>query len=634
MADKILLTSFDTWLPHQKSNSSDDLLNEISNLNYTHPQLTFLRRLPVDVQIASCRVIAKINKIQPSGIICCGMAQRRPKLTIESNATWGNRVVKTSVDLSQLVAGSDGIEISHDAGKFVCECLYYSVLNYISELHLNTHCIFVHIPILTERNFAGIVADFQIIICRMSCLKKITYSMLPLLPILPIVQATPTPGPQFVLQPQFVRPLPGQLDKVPVFNSNSPELVQTEGILLSTFPPTGKGVRAAHLNFPFQGRFDLFAHHVAKAASSEDLRTLYLGVILHNPSTQQVSVDVLQAASYLSQPEAPFIELPPLVENLFGEVFAGPGSRVMNDVLRGQRQANWPAQLVIPQGQSQLLLNLPIPVQSLDPPINGRSTLMRLRSNGVVYAASLAMYARLNPDGTERPPTLAEWQQLLDNGDLAGPRDRTPTPPEQTTGQVIYGRVSGVAQGSQWQAQLIDNSNGYYLSIPQRGQAFSYGLSTVTQGRLGTSQIQSAPLLVRYPDTAYRAWGNYGVHYNLTMPLYNNTGQPQIITLSIQTPVKEDQTQGGIRFINPPAPQVFFRGTVRLRYNDEQNLPRTRYVHLVQRRGQMGEPLITLKMKERDRRLVQIDVLYPPDSTPPQVLSVKSLELSHVDQDF
>lgn len=60
--------------------------------------------------------------------------------------------------------------------------------------------------------------------------------MLHLLPILTIAQATPTPPPQKVVQPQVVRPLPGSLDKIPVFNSNSPELVQTEGILLSTFP--------------------------------------------------------------------------------------------------------------------------------------------------------------------------------------------------------------------------------------------------------------------------------------------------------------------------------------------------------------------------------------------------------------
>jgi hypothetical protein len=445
--------------------------------------------------------------------------------------------------------------------------------------------------------------------------------MLPFLPILPIAQATPTP------MPQEVRPLPGQLDTVPVFNSNNPELVQTEGILLSTFPPVGKRVRAAHLNFPFQGRFDLFAHHVAKAPSSEDLRTLYLGVILHNSSTEQVLVDVLQAASYLSQPEAPFIELPSVVENILGTVFAGPGSRVMNEVLRGHRQLGWPAQLAIPQGQSQLLLNLPIPVHSLKPPINGRSTLVRLRSNGSIYAASLAMYARFNPDGTYRPPTLAEWQHLLVTGGLAGPRQGAPTPPDQTTSKVIYGRVAGVAQGSQWQAQVVDNSDAHYLRIPQRGQAFSYVLSTLNLGSLGTNQVQSAPLLVRYPDTAYRAHGNYGVQYSLTLPLYNNTGQPQTVTLAIQTPLKEDHLrQGGLRFLAPPAPQVFFRGTVQVRYNDDRGLPRTRYVHLVQKRGQLGEPLVMLKMKKRDRRLVKIDFLYPPDATPPQVLTVKSLE--------
>jgi len=54
------------------------------------------------------------------------------------------------------------------------------------------------------------------------------------------------------------------------------------------------------------------------------------------------------------------------------------------------------------------------------------------------------MYARLNPDGTSRPPTLAEWQ-LLNTGDLAGARDRAPTPPNQTTSNMVYGRVAGVA---------------------------------------------------------------------------------------------------------------------------------------------------------------------------------------------
>ena len=80
----------------------------------------------------------------------------------------------------------------------------------------------------------------------------------------------------------------------------------------------------------------------------------------------------------------------------------------------------------------------------------------------------------------------------------------------------------------------------------------------------------------------------------------------------------------GLRFFSTPAPQVFFRGTVRLRYNDDQGKPRTRFVHLVQRRGQKGEPLIVLNLKPGKRDLVKVDFLYPPDATPPQVLTVSS----------
>ncbi len=455
--------------------------------------------------------------------------------------------------------------------------------------------------------------------------------MLPFLPVFSLAQATPSPTPTptppiEIVQPQQVRAIPGQLDNVPVFNSNSPELVQTEGILLSTFPPDGKGSPNAHLNFPFRGRFDIFAHHVAKAPTPEDLRTLYLGIILYNPGTVPVTVDVLQAASYLSQPDAPFIELPSQVNNASGTVYAGPGSRVMSDILRSRRQSDFPSQVVIPPQQSQVLLNLPIPVRGLEPPLNGRSTLMRLRSSGTVYAASLARYAPLDAAGNERTPTLEEWQAILEKGELASPRDRVPTPPETTTGQIIYGRVAGVAQGSEWKAELVDNPTTRTLTIPESGQAFSYGLSTLPRGTLGTGQSQSARMLVRYPDTAYFAHGNYGVHYSLTLPLVNPTRETQTVALTFQTPIKEDQLRQGLRFFEPAAKQVFFRGTIRVRYNDDAGSPQTRYLHLVQRRGQMGEPLVTLKMPPSNQRLVEVDFLYPPDATPPQVLTIRTLE--------
>ena len=205
---------------------------------------------------------------------------------------------------------------------------------------------------------------------------------------------------------------------------------------------------------PCRDGLDVFAHHIAQAKTPNDLRTLYLGIVLHNPGRAPVTVDVLQAASYLSQPDAPFIDLPAAVDNLLGAVFAGPGSRATDDVLRGRRQSDFPAQLVIPPGESRMLLNLPIPVKTLTPPLNGRSTVIRLRSTGRVYAASLAKFATQQADGTDVAPALKDWQTLLKTGTLATPRDRTPTPPDQTKGAMIYGRVAGVARGG-----ALDSAN-------------------------------------------------------------------------------------------------------------------------------------------------------------------------------
>ncbi|MGF1480570.1 MAG: DUF3370 domain-containing protein [Cyanophyceae cyanobacterium] len=430
-----------------------------------------------------------------------------------------------------------------------------------------------------------------------------------------------TPPAQEIVQPQEIRALPGELDQTPVFNSNSPELILEEGILLSTFPPFGENP-AVHLNFPFSGRFDIFAHHVAKAPAPEDLRTLYLGILLHNPTQATVTVDVLEAATHLSQPDAPFIELPAQVPTPQVDIYAGPGSRVMGDILWGRQQEMFPAQLKIPPGQSRMLLNVPIPVATLDPPINGRSTYIRLNSTDTIYAASLSMYAPIGEEGQERAPTLPEWQQLLNQGELAGPRDRPPTP-LNTTGNLVYGRVAGVSQGGQWQTTLSDPGS-VSLAIPTSGQAFSYGLSTLEQGTFGSDQTQSAPMLVRYPDTAYQAHGNYGVQYSLTLPLINPTAETHTVTVSLQTPIKKNEGES-LEFFDPPPEQVFFRGPVLIRYTDDRDLPRTRYFHLVQQRGQPGEPLATLTMPPGDRRLVEIEFLYPPDATPPQVLTVRTL---------
>jgi hypothetical protein len=252
--------------------------------------------------------------------------------------------------------------------------------------------------------------------------------------------------------------------------------------------------------------------------------------------------------------------------------------------------------------------------------------MMRLSSSGPVYLASLAMYAPRTPTGDERVPTLPEWIQLLRTSDVAGPRDRMPTPLDaKFVPRFYYGRVAGVAKGSQWNAQATDGPGVNYLSIPQPGSAFSYVISSVDRNTLGTGQIQSAPMVVRYPDTAYRAQGNYGVLYNVNLPLYNNTNATQRVAISMQTPLQDERLKAtALRFRNPPYDQVFFRGTVRLRYVDDLRIRQVRYFHLVQRRGQEGEPLIRLTLPQGDKRQVEVQFIYPPDSTPPQVLTVET----------
>lgn len=168
MKSKFLLTSFDVWKPEHKSNSSDDLLSKISAQELTDYSLSFLRNLPVNSQLAPQVVISQIAEIQPDAIVCCGMAEKREFLTIESQATSGKEVIQTSVDLTELVAGLEITEISNDAGKFVCEDLYYGVLKYIDDACLKSKCIFVHVPILTEINTVKVVADFLNILSKIS----------------------------------------------------------------------------------------------------------------------------------------------------------------------------------------------------------------------------------------------------------------------------------------------------------------------------------------------------------------------------------------------------------------------------------------------------------------------------------
>ncbi len=427
-----------------------------------------------------------------------------------------------------------------------------------------------------------------------------------------------------VEKPAEIRTLPGGLDSVLMFNSNSPEVVKVEGILCSTLSPEGKQFPLAHLNQTFEGNFQLFAHHINNTVGNLTPKTLYIGCLVHNPGSKKVTVKIGDAASYLSMPDSPFNPLPDFIENPLGDIHAGPGDRVMDEMLRHKRQKGWPKKLVLKPNQSKLVFSLPLPVTPPFHAINGRSVLAKMWSSGPVNLATLALFSRTGSDGKQKEPAFSDWEGLLKNSDVAGPRDKVPSVPG-AGGNFVYGRVAGVQRGAIWNGTLIDNATKTAkLRIPQPGSSFTYPLATVDKGTFGTLQVQSAPLVVRYADTAYQAHGNYAVEYDLKLPLFNDSDETRTVSISFQTPVKTNEKFDHLTFFEPPAKQVFFRGTVELLYRDNKGRSQTTFIHLVQKRGDKSKPLVELTLKPKKIRLVRIRFLYPPDATPPQCLTVET----------
>lgn len=417
-----------------------------------------------------------------------------------------------------------------------------------------------------------------------------------------------------VLRRGQVRPLPGHLDRRLMVNDNNPEVVSENGILLSTFPGQGRPVPDAHLDVALNGDFELFSHHVYAGAKGAPESTLWLGVILGNRSDQEVTVRVPSGASWLSQPGAPFLPLPPRLEHDGVSVYSGPGSRAAGDLLAGApRPELIPEQITLAPGEEQVLLTLPLPVKGLDPLLNGRTLQLRLRSDGPVSMATVGFI------NDQQPPDVT-LLELLDGG-LSEKEHKAS--PKGAPGPIIYSRVSGVQQGSRWSTQLSDPGSAV-LALGE--EPISWPIASLQRGRLGTGQVQSAPLKAYYPGTAWEAHGNYGVEYDLKLPLKNSGQQRRQYDLRLESPLKRDRPQGGLRFLQPATGPIWFRGTVEVRGSDDS--PGRRYLHLVLRKGDQGQSLGHVTLEPGEQRNVRVRLLVPADITPVQVLTVVPMKQS------
>jgi hypothetical protein len=422
-----------------------------------------------------------------------------------------------------------------------------------------------------------------------------------------------------------VAPLPGSLDQVLVVNDNNPELISGPGILLSTFPGQGRPSAEAHLDVALNGRFDLFSHHVYAGKPDSLASTLWLAVVAQPRGDKPVRLRLRAGSTALSQSldpamaGAPFLPLPAVLAESTSPAWSGPGSRVATELLMGRRSPEIPEQWLLPAGQLSTLLVLPLPVRGLDPLLNGRNLQLRLESDGPISLATLAAFGP-----GEQPPPATRWAELLDGG--LSPKEHQPTP-RGSRGRIVYSRVSGVQVGSVWRATLTEPGQPW---LNAAAAPISWPIASLERGSLGSGQVQTAELQRFYPGTAWAAHGNYGVEYDLTLPLRNSGKTPLQLELALESPLKGDDDQGGLRFRTPPGQPVMFRGPVEVRGLDgpDRRPSGRRRFHLVQRQGQQGPALGTVTLAPGASRTLRVRLIYPADATPPQVLSLLPVKQS------
>ncbi|MEM9948316.1 MAG: peptidase C15 [Cyanobacteria bacterium P01_D01_bin.36] len=159
----LLITTFQPWRAHQPSNSSDDLIAALAERRQLPANSIWIRNVPVSFELAPIRVISELYQHRPHTILCCGMAENRPYLSLEQQAIKGCSVLHTSLDLKQMLQNTQLSQISYNAGSFVCNELYYRILESIQKYKLPTAAVFVHIPILEGARKQLVLEDFMAI---------------------------------------------------------------------------------------------------------------------------------------------------------------------------------------------------------------------------------------------------------------------------------------------------------------------------------------------------------------------------------------------------------------------------------------------------------------------------------------
>ncbi len=410
--------------------------------------------------------------------------------------------------------------------------------------------------------------------------------------------------------PTRVVHLPGALDDRWLLQSNTPELIEASGLVLATWK--GRDVTApVSLDHPVAGAIRLFSHHVfSDERSRPGARRLELAWVARAAGEAPARLDLLRGSSYLSQPDAPFVSLRPVIRDASGSTYSGPGDRVARDQLLSAGNFDSSSWLLTPGADLTLLatrsVNTDVPIL---PARNGRTTSLDLRSDAPVHLAEIAWVGR----GDEPSPDVEAWLRLAREGPASEPRERPATPEDGLPGVGFrYGRVGGLARGQTWKAALPVVDGSERLAFP---------IASVWRQRFGTPQVQSADLVARIPGSAYLSHGNYQVEYDLAVPVMNPSSGPRTFHFRLVRPLSA--SVGGLEFLEPPVKMVYFRGSLAWEV-EEPSRHRQGIAHLQVRGGEWAPPFLEISVAPGATASVRVRVVMPADATPPQAFVIDS----------
>lgn len=163
---KVLISAFEPF-GGLKQNSSLLVQHDLK-LIYENIEISKVI-LPVLYKTAFEKLLLKIEKEKPDIVLCMGQAGGRQKLTVERiavninngkiadnegtlktdeiimnsapNAYFTNLPYRTMID-----AGNDKVVISYSAGTYICNDIFYRLMNYIKTTDLDIKGGFLHLP--------------------------------------------------------------------------------------------------------------------------------------------------------------------------------------------------------------------------------------------------------------------------------------------------------------------------------------------------------------------------------------------------------------------------------------------------------------------------------------------------------